>query len=41
MGVACRKLACLEITAAQVFVAKRVWALTDKKMKAEPAPIGS
>src|SRR6266496_2550123 len=41
MRVACRKFACLEITAAQVLVAKRVRALTDKKMKAQPASIGS
>src|SRR5207249_7659769 len=36
MGVVCRKLACLEITATQVLVAKRVRTLTRKKMKAQP-----
>src|SRR5438094_4847672 len=41
MCVACRKLACLEITTAQVLVAKRVRALTCEKMKAQPATIGS
>src|SRR5439155_25482849 len=41
MGVVCRKLACLEITATQVLVAKRVRTLTRKKMKAQPTTIGS
>ena len=41
MRVAGGKLACLEIAAPEIFVAKSLGALTRKKMKAQPAPVGS
>src|SRR5207244_12703040 len=37
--VACGELACLQITAAQICVAKRFRALPDEKVKSQPAPV--
>src|SRR6266700_388239 len=39
--VAGGKLACFQVTAAQIFIAKRLRTLAGKKMKAQPAPVGS
>src|SRR4029453_2829337 len=41
MGVAGGELGCLEITAPEIFVAKRLRALTREKMKTQPAPVSS
>src|SRR5262245_9617913 len=39
MRVACGQLACLQITAAQVCIAKCLRTLAGEKMKAQPAPV--
>src|SRR5437667_1710560 len=41
MGVVCRKLACLEIAAAQVCVAKCLRTLAGEEVKPQPPPIGA